>query len=119
MASSLIGTWEMISDTAIGVAMIGESHYSAIRMSKDRNKTEAEGDMSPEALMEEHENAGGQAGSYTVSGSQVTFTREICVRAAHIGLSDIFEFSVDGDRLAMTGVSGPFDGITLNFKKVE
>ena len=48
MTSPLVGSWEMISDTDVGMAIIGESHYSAIRMSKNRKKPEGQSDASPE-----------------------------------------------------------------------
>ena len=68
--------------------------------------------------MEQHQNAGAQVGSYTISGSRATFQTEVSIRASNIGVSDVFEFSVEGDRLTMSGITGPFERQTLNFRKV-
>ena len=74
MTSPLVGAWELVSDTRQGIHIYTETHYSAVMMPKDRQRIEGREATSDE-VMESYQDVNALAGTYTISGSNITLQR--------------------------------------------
>ena len=120
MASPLVGAWELESDTIEGLFIYTEKHYSSVAMPKGRQRSESEEPTSEEAL-ESYRGVRATTGTYTVSGSTITHQRTANLNANLIGVELVAEFSIDGDKMnisMMSGSGGP-SGVGLILRKVS
>jgi hypothetical protein len=107
MASPLIGAWELVSDTRQGIHMFTETHFSAVAMSKNRQRIE---EPTTDDILEGYKDVVALAGTYTVSGSKITFHRIANSRAEVIGLDIEAEFTIEGDMLTTRSIIGSTRG---------
>ena len=105
MASPLAGAWEMASDTAQGVVVFTDTHFSLVAMPKNRQRSTSS-EPTPEEAMESYQTVRALAGTYTISGSTATLKRVANSRADTVGLDAVMEFSVQGDRMTLKAISG-------------
>ena len=103
MASPLVGAWELVSDTRQGIHMFTETHFSAVAMSKDRQRIE---EPTTDDILEGYKDVVALAGTYTVSGSKITLHRIANTRAEAIGVDIEGEFTIEGDKLTLRTISG-------------
>ena len=96
MASPLAGAWELVSDTEEGVAVFTDTHYSFIFQNKNRKPYPA--DSSDDvAELEAYRTHQSQGGTYWLSGSSLSFGRQICRHPGRSGRPWDFEFTLQDD----------------------
>ena len=103
--SPLVGAWELVQDIWQGVAVITGTHYAIVIMQKERNSPKGD-QYTPEEAFEALYTCGALAGTYTVSGSTLTMERTANTRPESIGVTAVWEFTVEGDVMKGRGVSG-------------
>ena len=103
MSSPLVGAWEYVSDTRQGVMVCSETHYSVTIASKNRQRIE---EPTTEDMVEGYQEVNALAGTYTISGSKLTFNRVANIRVNLIDVPFEAEFTIDGDRLTWRSISG-------------
>ena len=103
MSSPLVGAWELVSDTRQGVMVCSETHFSVTMASKNRQRIQ---EPTPDEITEAYQDVNALAGTYTVSGSKLTFQRVATLRVNLIGLPFEADFTIDGDRLTWRSISG-------------
>jgi hypothetical protein len=92
MSSPLVGAWEYVSNTRQGFMVLSETHYSMTIASKNRQRIE---EPTTDDILEGYWDVNALAGTYTVSGSKVTFNRVANIRVNHIDLPLEAEFTID------------------------
>ncbi len=103
MSSPLVGAWELVSDTRQGVMVCSETHFSVTMASKNRQRIE---EPTSDQIIEAYQDVNALAGTYTVTGSKLTFQRVATLRVNLIGLPFEADFTIDGDRLTWRSISG-------------
>ena len=103
--SPLIGAWELVDDTRQGVLIYTGTHYAVVQMQKERNLPKGD-QYTPEEALEALYTCGVLAGTYTVSGSTLTMERTANTRPESIGVTAVWEFTVEGDVMKTRVVSG-------------
>ena len=103
--SPLVGAWELVQDNWQGVAVFTRTHYAIVIMQKERNSPKGD-QYTPEEAFEALYTCGALAGTYTVSGSTLTMERTANTRPESIGVTAVWEFTVEGDVMKGRGVSG-------------
>jgi len=81
------------------------THYAVVQMQKERNLPKGD-QYTPEEALEALYTCGVLAGTYTVSGSTLTMERTANTRPESIGVTAVWEFTVEGDVMKGRGVSG-------------
>jgi len=103
--SPLVGAWELVQDIWQGVAVFTGTHYAIVIMQKERNLPKGD-QYTPEEALEALYTCGALAGTYTVSGSTLTMERTANTRPESIGVTAVWEFTVEGDVMKARVVSG-------------
>ena len=103
--SPLVGAWELVQDNWQGVAVFTRTHYAIVIMQKERNSPKGD-QYTPEEAFEALYTCGALAGTYTVSGSTLTMERTANTRPESIGVTAVWEFTVEGDVMKVRVVSG-------------
>ena len=103
--SPLIGAWELVDDTRQGVLIYTGTHYAVVQMQKERNLPKGD-QYTPEEALEALYTCGALAGTYTVSGGTLTMERTANTRPESIGVTAVWEFTVEGDVMKTRVVSG-------------
>ena len=75
----LVGAWELVSDSSVGVLIYTGSHYAAVMAPKDRQRSSGER-ATPDEALEAIRSCQALSGTYTVSG---TFGTSQCYRLHH------------------------------------
>ena len=101
----LVGAWDLVSDLRVGVAIYTGSHYAVVMAPKDRQRASGER-ATPEEALEALYTCGALAGTYTVSGGTLTMERTANTRPEGVGVTAVWEFSVEGDVMKGRVVSG-------------
>ena len=101
----LVGAWERVSDSRVGVSIYAGSQYAAVMAPKDRQRSSGER-ATPDEALEAIRSCPAMAGTYTVSGSRITHTRIANSRAEVSGRPLFVDYSIDGNTLNYTVVSG-------------
>ncbi len=101
----LVGAWERVSDSSVGVLIYTGSHYVAVMAPKDRQRSSGE-QATPDEALEALLSCPALAGTYTLSGSRITQVRESNTRPELSKLSAVFDYTIDGDTMTQTVVSG-------------
>ena len=104
-ASPLVGAWEMVDDTEQGMVMFTRSHYTIVRMHKERDLPKGE-QYTPEEALTALYTSGAQAGPYTVSGTELTMERTVHIRPERVGENAVLEITLEGDSLETRAASG-------------
>ena len=115
----LVGAWERVSDSSVGVLIYTGSHYAAVMAPKDRQRSS--GEPTPDEALEALNSCPALAGTYTLSGSRITQVRESNTRPELSKLSAVFDYTIDGDTMTQTVVSGTggaaASGSSLTFRR--
>jgi len=117
----LVGAWERVSDSSVGVLIYTGSHYAAVMAPKDRQRSSGE-QATPDEALEALLSCPALAGTYTLSGSRITQVRESNTRPELSKLSAVFDYTIDGDTMTQTVVSGTggaaASGSSLTFRRI-
>ena len=117
----LVGAWERVSDSSVGVLIYTGSQYAAVMAPKDRQQSSGER-ATPDEALEALLSCPALAGTYTLSGSRITQVRESNTRPELSKLSAVFDYTIDGDTMIQTVVSGTggaaASGSSLTFRRV-
>jgi len=70
----LVGAWERVSDSSVGVLIYTGSHYAAVMAPKDRQRSSGER-ATPDEALEALLTCPALSGTYTVSGSRISHAR--------------------------------------------
>jgi len=105
VGSPLVGAWELVNDTRQGVLVFTGTHYAVVQMQKERNLPKGD-QYTPEKALEVLYTCGALAGTYTVSGGTLTMERTANTRPKGVGVTAVWEFSVEGDVMNGRVVSG-------------
>ena len=115
----LVGAWERVSDSSVGVLIYTGSHYVAVMAPKDRQRSS--GEPTPDEALEALLTCPALAGTYTLSGSRITQVRESNTRPELSNQSAVFDYTIDGDTMTQTVVSGTggaaASGSSLTFRR--
>ena len=115
----LVGAWERVSDSSVGVLIYTGSHYAAVMAPKDRQRSS--GEPTPDEALEALLTCPALAGTYTLSGSRITQVRESNTRPELSKLSAVFDYTIEGDTMIQTVVSGTggaaASGSSLTFRR--
>jgi len=103
--SPLVGAWELVDDTRQGVLIYTGTHYAVVQMQKERNLPKGD-QYTPEEALEALYTCGALAGTYTVSGGTLTMERTANTRPESVGVTAVWEFTVEGDVMKARVVSG-------------
>ena len=103
--SPLIGAWELVDDARQGVLIYTGTHYAVVQMQKERNLPKGD-QYTPEEALEALYTSGALAGTYTVSGGTLTMERTANTRPESVGVTAVWEFTVEGDVMKARVVSG-------------
>ena len=116
----LVGAWELVSDLRVGVAINTGSHYAVVMAPKDRQRSSGER-ATPDEALEALLSCPALAGTYTLSDSRITQVRESNTRPELSKLSAVFDYTIEGDTMIQTVVSGTggaaASGSSLTFRK--
>ena len=115
---SIVGAWELASDSSVGVLIYTGSHYAAVMAPKDRQRSSGER-ATPDEALEAIRSCQALAGTYTVSGSRITHVRIANTRPELSGHTNVTDYTIDGDTLTHTVVSGgaAASGSSLTFRR--
>jgi len=102
---SIVGAWELVSDSRVAIAIFTGSHYAFVGAPKDRRRS-AGNQATPDEALEALNACPALAGTYTVSGSRITQIRVANTRPNLSGRPAVVDYTIDGDTLTSTGVSG-------------
>ena len=101
----IVGAWELVSDSRVAIAIFTGSHYAFVGAPKDRRRS-AGNQATPDEALEALNACPALAGTYTVSGSRITQIRVANTRPNLSGRPAVVDYTIDGDTLTSTGVSG-------------
>ena len=101
----IVGAWELVSDSRVAIAIFTGSHYAFVGAPKDRRRS-AGNQATPDEALEALNACPALAGTYTVSGSRITQIRVANTRPNLSGRPAVVDYTIDGDILTSTGVSG-------------
>jgi hypothetical protein len=139
-ANPLEGVWSLtasdpgdgspaIDPSQPGLYVFAEGHYSAVYAPGAEPRIPSETSFQPtaEEMVAQHESIIVNAGSYTISGSTVTFHPIIAKSPGFVGGHATSEYRVDGDLLTLSwqtiigedGTSAPNVGGSLTLRRVE
>ena len=116
----LVGAWELVSDSRVGVAIYTSLHYAVVMAPKDRRRAAGER-ATPDEALEAMRSCQALAGTYTVTGSRITHTRIANSRAEVSGRPLFVDYSVDGDTIShtiVTGASTQAPGSSFTYRRV-
>ena len=101
----LVGAWERVSDSSVGVLIYTGSHYAAVMAPKDRQRSSGER-ATPDEALEAIRSCQALAGTYTVSGSRITHVRVANTRPELSGRPNVTDYTIVADTMTGTNVSG-------------
>ena len=116
----LVGAWELVSDSRVGIRIYTGSHYAMLGAPKDRTRS-AGNQATPDEALEAFNSCFALAGTYTLSGSRVTHTRLANTRPNLSGQAMVVDHAIHGDTMTATAVSGSGSGTagsSLTFRRV-
>ena len=101
----LLGAWELVSDSNVGIRIYTGSHYAMLGAPKDRKRA-AGNQATPDEALEALNSCPALAGTYTLSGSRITHTRLANSRPHLSGQTLLVDHTIQGDTMTTTAVSG-------------
>ena len=102
---SIVGAWELVSDSRVAIAIFTGSHYAFVGAAKGRRPSAGD-QATPDEALEALNSCPALSGTYTVSGSRITQIRVANTRPNLSGRPAVVDYTIDGDTLTSTGVSG-------------
>ena len=85
--------------------IIAGTHYAVVQRQKERNLPKGD-QYTPEEALEALYTCGALAGTYTVSGGTLTMERIANTRPESVGVTAVWEFTVEGAGMKTRVVSG-------------
>ena len=117
---SIVGAWELVSDSRVGVSIYTDSHFSTVMAAKNRQRSSGER-ATPDEALAALLSCPALAGTYTLSDSRITQVRESNTRPELSNQSAVFDYPIDGDTMTQTVVSGTggaaASGSSLTFRR--
>ena len=114
----LVGAWELVSDSNVGIRIYTGSHYAMLSMPKDRKRA-AGNQATPDEALAALNSCPALAGTYTLSGSRITHTRLANSRPHLSGQTFLIDYTIQGDNMTTTSISGgPFVGSSATHRRV-
>ena len=101
----VVGAWELVSDSNVGIRIYTGLHYAALSMPKDRKRA-ASNRATPDEALAALNSCPALAGTYTLSGSRITHTRVANTRAELSGRPNVTDYTIVADTMTGTNVSG-------------
>jgi len=101
----LVGAWELVSDSDVGIRIYTGLHYAVLSMPKNRKRA-AGNQATPDEALEALNTCPVLAGTYTLSGSRITLTRLANSRPHLSGRTLLVDHTIQGDNMTTTQVSG-------------
>ena len=105
----LVGAWELVSDSDVGIRIYTGLHYAVLSMPKNRKRA-AGNQATPDEALAALDSCPALAGTYTFSGSRITLTRLANSRPHLSGQILLVDHTIQGDTMTTTQVSG---GVTV------
>ena len=105
----LVGAWELVSDSDVGIRIYTGLHYAVLSMPKNRKRA-AGNQATPDEALAALDSCPALAGTYTLSGSRITHTRLANSRPHLSGRTLLVDHTIQGDNMTTTQVSG---GVTV------
>ena len=113
----LVGAWQLVSDSDVGILIYTGSHYAVAMAPKDRRRSAGE-QTTPDEGLEALLTSPAFSGTYTVSGCRIPHVRVANVRAELSGRPNVVDYAIDGDTMTHTNVSGGrVAGASFTFRK--
>ena len=103
MTNPLVGAWELESDSLQGLVIFTETHHCHLNMAQNRKPFSNVNEPTQAEEAEAFRTLECGAGTYSVSGSRLTFNMELHRKPDAVGKPHQVEFSVDGDKLIIKG----------------
>ncbi len=101
----IVGAWELVSDSGVGITIYTGSHYAIVRAPKNRQRSAGD-QATPDEALEALLSCPALAGTYSVSGSTITHVRVANPRAELSGQPLIVDYSIEGDTITGTIAGG-------------
>ena len=105
----LVGAWELVSDSNVGIRIYTGSHYAMLGAPKNRKRA-AGNQATPDEALAALNSCPALAGTYTLSGSRIILTRLANSRPHLSGQTLLVDHTIQGDNMTTTQVSG---GVTV------
>ena len=105
----LVGAWELVSDSDVGIRIYTGLHYAVLSMPKNRKRA-AGNQATPDEALAALNSCPALAGTYTLPGSRITLTRLANSRPHLSGRTLLVDHTIQGDNMTTTQVSG---GVTV------
>ncbi len=105
----LVGAWELVSDSNVGIRIYTGSHYAVLSMPMNRKRA-AGNQATPDEALAALDSCPALAGTYTLSGSRIILTRLANSRPHLSGRTLLVDHTIQGDNMTTTQVSG---GVTV------
>ena len=113
----IVGAWELVSDSGVGITIYTDSHYAIVRAPKNRQRSAGD-QATPDEALEALLSCPALAGTYSVSGSTITHVRVATPRAELSGQPLIVDYSIEGDSLTGTIASGGSVGTLSTWRRI-
>ena len=117
---SIVGAWELVSDSRVGIRIYTGSHYAMLGAPKDRRRSAGD-QATPHAALEALNSCPALAGTSSLSGSRITHSRLANARPNLSGQDLVVDYTIHGDNMTATAVSGSGGGIpgsSATFRRV-
>ena len=105
----LVGAWDLVSDSRVGVRIYTGSHYAVLGVPKARKRSAGD-QATPDEALEALNSCPALAGTYTLSGSRITHSRLANTRPNLSGQDLVVDYTIHGDNMTATAVSGSGGG---------
>ena len=105
----LVGAWELVSESRVGIRIYTGSHYAVLGAPKDRKRFAGD-QATPGEVLEASNSCPALGGTDTLSGSRITHARLANTRP---NLSDqdlVVDYRMHGDNMTATALSGSGSG---------
>jgi hypothetical protein len=102
MSSSVVGAWQLVSDSDDGMLIFSDSYFSVVISEKNRAKFKGENPTEAEAA-ESYGTLTAVSGPYKLVGTTLVFSRIANKNPNVAGMDTSFEITLDGDRLTLQG----------------
>ena len=114
----LVGAWELVSDSNVGIRIYTGSHYAMLGAPKNRKRA-AGNQATPDEALEALNSCPALAGTYTLSGSRIIHTRLANSRPHLSGQTLLVDHTIQGDTMTTTQASGGgTDGSSFTHRRV-
>ena len=117
---SIVGAWELVSDSRVGVSIYTDSHFSTVMAAKNRQRSSGER-ATPDEALEALLTCPALSGTYAVSGSTGTYTRVANTRVERSDQPIVGDHTIVGDTMTFnirSGASSTNAGASLAWRRI-